>query len=92
MKNDFKEIGGWVFKVPENVLKLGLLLDAYKKPQLKEIWRNAEREAVHKLPLFNADDFFYEEIVEKGEMIYSFRYYTPIGNRHRKELSDVSQN
>ncbi len=83
MKNDRKEIGGWVFTVPEKVIKLGLVCDNYKMNQLQRLWKEAEEQAVVRLKPFDPKDFFFEESYQKGELTYSFRYYTPKENRSR---------
>lgn len=68
-------------KEPELVVKLGFVLEHYKKTWLPRLWLEAEAEALARMPTFKASDFFYQEEIEKGEMLYSFRYYTPESNR-----------
>lgn len=81
MKNQKWEIGGWRMANPETVIKLGFVLDSYKKPQLEQLWKVAEGEAKERMPLFEAGDFFFQEEIPKGDLLYSFRYYTPANNR-----------
>lgn len=81
MKNTLWEIGGWRMTEPELVVKLGFILDNYKISWLPRLWREAEAEAITRLPLFVKEDLFFQEEIAKGELVYSFRYYTPLSNR-----------
>jgi len=80
-KNKEKVIGGFEFKEPELVIRVGFVLDAYKKSWLPRLWKEAEDEMLARMPTFKASDFFFQEDIDKGEMVYSFRYYTPESNR-----------
>lgn len=83
MKNTLKEIGGWAFIDPSLVVKFGVILDAYKLPQLEQLWNDAEREALKRMPTLSVSDFFFQEQKPVGDLIYSFRYYTPASNRKK---------
>lgn len=85
MKNQKWEIGPWKLKNPELVVKLGFIIDDYKREWLPRLWREAEREALERMPMFEARELFHEEVLTKNDMIYSFRYYTPESNRSKME-------
>lgn len=90
MKNTKSEIGPYRFPNPELVLKMGLVLEVYKKKQLPKLWTEAEAEALKQMPSFRKEEFFYAEEQVLGGMIYSYRYYTPEYNRVKKDLGSVS--
>lgn len=83
MKNKRLEFGNIKVKVPELVIKLGFVLDTYKEPHLKNLWKDAEKKSLKQMPTFKKDELFYEEISRDPikKLTYSFRYYTPESNR-----------
>lgn len=82
MKNTLNEIGGWKIKDPSKVLKLGFVLDAYKLPQLEKLWCQALAKIKHKDAC--PEDMFHQYEKEEGNLVYSFRFYTPASNRTRE--------
>lgn len=91
MKNEKEEIGGWFIIVPAKVVKLGLVLDKYKQPTLPQLWKEAEARAKACMRGFAAEDLFHEELApgQDAEILYSFRYYTPVENRRRVHQKDT---
>lgn len=89
MSNSRKEIGGWIIIVPEKVVKLGLVCDNYKMHLLQSLWKQSEEQAAQRIWPFDAKDFFFEESYQRGEVTYSFRYYTPKENRRRPTPGEV---
>ena len=80
MKNKRTEFNGLQAINPALVIKLGLILDSYKHSQLDTLWQEAEVNVVETMPLFKADDFFFQEEIRGANIWYSFRYYTPKSN------------
>jgi hypothetical protein len=80
MKNTQKHIGGRTVKVPELVMKLGLVYDSYKQPMRDGLWAAAEKKAKDMMAPFPLGPFFFEEIKPEGKLTYEFRYYTPESN------------
>lgn len=81
MKKDERFIGGYEITNRELVLRLGFVLDNYKKSWLPRLWKEAEDEALARIPTFKSEELFFQEDFDKGDMFYSFRYYTPESNR-----------
>lgn len=80
MKNTRTEFNGLEVINPILVTKFGLVFDSYKHGKLNALWEEAEIKVVETMPLFNADDFFFQEEIRDNKIWYSFRYYTPKSN------------
>ena len=82
-----KTVGSWKIKDPTKLIKLGLVIDAYKLPHLQELWDESEKKAVEKMPTLDLNTRFYQENMQPdpGKLIYSFRWYTPADNREPME-------
>jgi hypothetical protein len=93
MENEQVQVNGWQILNPFLLVKLGFVVDEHKKPMLGDLWRGAEENAKTRLPLFKAEDFFFEENISvEHNLIYSFRYYTPLANRIKtEEIRDYMQ-
>lgn len=83
MTNTRKEIGGWTIVSPEKVVRLGVIIENLHVDQLTRIWGDSEKQSEIRLQSFVSKDRFFEEIFTRGDMTYSFRYYTPKENRKR---------
>ena len=80
MKNTRTEFNGLEVVNPILVIKFCLAFDSYKHNQLDDLWKEAEVKALKKMPLFKADDLFFQEEIRGGDTWYAFRYYTPKSN------------
>lgn len=65
---------------PDLVIKLGVVLDAYKLPYVNDIWEEAEAEVATKMEGFKPEEAFHQEEIKDGALWFSFRYYTPKTN------------
>ena len=81
------EIGLWKIKNEDEVTKLGLIVASEKSEILNALWKEVEIEALTKLPNLFLKDFFFQKNVIEGHTIFSFRYYTPLTNRTREDMS-----
>lgn len=88
MQNEKWQIGDYRIVNTELVVKLGFILERYKISWLPRLWNEAEAEALTRMPLFVKENLFHQEEIDKGEMVYSFRYYTPASNLVRITESD----
>lgn len=76
------EIGGHRILDLELVVKLGVICRVEESGERHRLWNDRETEAYQRIPGFHPILFFYGEEYIKGELHFSFRYYTPFSNRY----------
>lgn len=81
MPNLKKNIGGWEINVPEDVFRLGIIVDSTRAEAIPLMWKEAEAETIKRLTNLDPTLRFFEETYCRGDLTYSFRYYTPMTNR-----------